>query len=159
VAQGLAFGARVPLLPVDTLMAVAEEARHHSGVTQVHAVLDARMGEVYSAAYRHDAAAQRWQRQGDFGLLAPEALTVAAGWVLAGNAFEACGDRLSTPGVQRMVALPTATALLRLAPAWLADGLAVPADQALPLYIRDKVAKTTDERAAERALSATSLSP
>ena len=50
----------------------------------------------------------------------------------------------------RVVVLPTASALLRLAPALLAAGQAVPADQALPRYIRDKVAKTTQERADER---------
>ena len=49
-----------------------------------------------------------------------------------------------------MAALPTASALLRLAPGRLALGGALPADQALPLYIRDKVAKTTAERAAEK---------
>ena len=43
--------------------------------------------------------------------------------------------------------------MLRLAPAWLAAGGALPADQALPLYIRDKVAKTTLERAVEKAAS------
>ena len=48
-------------------------------------------------------------------------------------------------------ALPTATAMLRLAPALLAQGLAVPPEQALPVYIRDKVAQTTSERAALRA--------
>jgi len=48
-------------------------------------------------------------------------------------------------------ALPTATALLRLAPALLAAGQAVPARAALPLYIRDKVAQTTAERAAARS--------
>lgn len=141
VAQGLAFGVKVHLLPVDTLMAVAEEARHTTGVQQVHAVLDARMGEVYAAAYQYVPATQRWQRQADFDLLAPEALVTQAGWAVAGNAG---------PG-QRIDALPTATAILRLAPGLMADGLAVAADQALPLYIRDKVAKTTAERAAERA--------
>ena len=50
VAQGLAFGAGVPVLPVDTLLAVAEEARHQHGCTQVLATLDARMDEVYVAA-------------------------------------------------------------------------------------------------------------
>ena len=48
-------------------------------------------------------------------------------------------------------ALPTAQALLRIAPALLAAGLAIPAAQALPLYIRDKVAQTTQERAIIRA--------
>jgi tRNA threonylcarbamoyladenosine biosynthesis protein TsaB len=48
-------------------------------------------------------------------------------------------------------ALPTAAALLRLAPALLAAGRAVAAADALPLYIRDKVAQTTQERADARA--------
>jgi tRNA threonylcarbamoyladenosine biosynthesis protein TsaB len=48
-------------------------------------------------------------------------------------------------------ALPTAVAMLQLAPALLAAGQAVAASQALPLYVRDKVAKTTVERAAEKA--------
>ena len=51
-------------------------------------------------------------------------------------------------------ALPTAAALLRLAPALWAQGLAVPADQAMPLYIRDKVANTTAEREAMKAAAA-----
>jgi tRNA threonylcarbamoyladenosine biosynthesis protein TsaB len=68
--------------------------------------------------------------------------------LLAGNAFEAYGDRL--PAGERVQALPTADALLRLAPALFAAGQAVPADQAMPLYIRDKVALTTAERMAER---------
>ena len=73
--------------------------------------------------------------------------------------FAAYGARLPTPFAsslaaplaQRVDALPSASAMLRLAPALLAAGGAVRADQALPLYIRDKVAKTTVERAAEKA--------
>ena len=80
-------------------------------------------------------------------------MDVPAGWTLAGNAFKAYGDRLA-PGASHVAALPTAAALLRLAPALLAAGGAVPADQALPRYIRDKVAKTTQERADERAAAA-----
>jgi tRNA threonylcarbamoyladenosine biosynthesis protein TsaB len=148
VAQGLAFGAAIPVLPVDTLLAVAEDARHRAGARQVVAVLDARMDEVYSAAYVHENA--RWQQQGDFALGPPESVRLAAGWAMAGNAFAAYGDRLPGGG-PRAVALPTAAALLRLAPAMVAAGLAVPAAQALPLYIRDKVAQTTAERAAIRA--------
>jgi len=148
VAQGLAFGAGTPVLPVDTLLAVAEEARAAVGFERVLAVLDARMDEVYSAAYVHDSG--RWQREGDFTLGPPESVRLAAGWAMAGNAFAAYGNRLPAGG-PRAVALPTAAALLRLAPAMLAAGLAVPAAQALPLYIRDKVAQTTAERAAIRA--------
>lgn len=163
VAQGLAFGASaafavgasaergVPVLPVDTLLAVAEEARHAHGVHRVLATLDARMDEVYAAEYVF--ADGRWTRQDDFQLLAPQALVLRPGFTLAGNAAAAYGTRLpaAAPGLPHRHALPTGTALLRLAPALLAAGLAVPADQALPRYIRDKVAKTTAEREAEKA--------
>jgi len=148
VAQGLAFGAQVPVLPVDTLLAVAEEAREREGVPQVVALLDARMDEVYSGAYDWDG--HGWHRHGEFSLAPPEALQVPAGWALAGNAFAAYGDRLPR-GAARVVALPTAAALLRLAPGLLAAGQAVPAAGALPLYVRDKVAQTTQERAAAKA--------
>ena len=67
VAQGLAMGAGLPVLPVETLMAVAEEARRLVGGTDVLALLDARMDQVYSARYRWDGAL--WQRDGDIALL------------------------------------------------------------------------------------------
>lgn len=148
VAQGLAWGAGVPVLPVDTLLAVAEQARHQAGVSQVVALLDARMGEVYAATYAHDGA--RWRTLVAPALWSPAQLQVPAGFALAGNAFAAYGALLPA-GPQRIDVLPSAQALLRLAPRLLADGAAVPAAQALPLYIRDKVAQTIQERADERA--------
>ena len=157
VAQGLAFGARggqgVPVLPVDTLLAVAEEARHAHGCTQVVAVLDARMDEVYHARCEWVAAQGRWHTEADFGLGAPESVPAAAGWTVAGNARTPYGERLA-PTAAHVAALPTATALLRLAPALLAAGEGVSASDALPRYIRDKVAQTTAERAALRAAQA-----
>jgi tRNA threonylcarbamoyladenosine biosynthesis protein TsaB len=74
----------------------------------------------------------------------------------AGNAFAAYGERLPQAFSESMrcEALPTAAALLRLAPALWAQGLAVPAEQAMPLYIRDKVANTTAEREAMKAKAA-----
>ena len=148
VAQGLAFGAGVPVLAVDTLLAVAEEARQSEGAAQVVAVLDARMDEVYSTAYAYGAG--HWRQQGEFSLGRPETVVVPAGWVLAGNAFSGYADRLPA-AAGRIAALPTAAALLRLAPGLIAAGQAGPAARALPLYIRDKVAQTTEERAALRA--------
>jgi tRNA threonylcarbamoyladenosine biosynthesis protein TsaB len=152
VAQGLAFGANVPLLPVDTLLAVAEEARHAFGARQVVAVLDARMDQLYAARYDFDAAGALGGDDEPL-LLSPEALDVPAGWALAGNAFAAYGPRLA-PASARHEVLPTATAMLRLAPALLAAGRTVPAEQAWPLYVRDKVAQTTEERAAIKAAAA-----
>ena len=67
----------------------------------------------------------------------------------AGNVFDAYGERL--PAGPHLQAMPTAAALLRLAPALWAAGHAVPAEQAMPLYIRDKVAQTTAEREAQKA--------
>ena len=159
VAQGLAFGARggagVPVLPVDTLLAVAEEARHQHGCTQVVAVLDARMDEVYHARCEWLPGKARWQTDADFGLGAPESVQPPTGWTVAGNARAPYGDRLA-PAASHVTALPTATALLRLAPALIAAGQAVAAGDALPRYIRDKVAQTTAERAALRAAQAAS---
>ena len=151
IAQGLALGADLPLLPVDTLLAVAEEARHLHGVNDVLAVLDARMSEVYHAGYRW--ADGQWLSTQELGLCAPEALPASADVAVVGNAQAAYPDRLA-PDAQHLLALPTATALLRLAPKLMADGQLVDASYALPLYIRDKVAKTTVEREAEQRLAA-----
>lgn len=159
VAQGLAFGAGVPVLPVDTLLAVAEEARHQQGLTaqtgaagegfRVLAALDARMDEVYAEYYEYSS--KLWMQHKGYSLISPEKLVLEDGWAIAGNAFAAYGDRLPSSAAMRIHAWPTAGAMLRLAPAVLAAGSAVPAAQALPLYIRDKVAKTTRERLLEKA--------
>ncbi|MBK7717646.1 MAG: tRNA (adenosine(37)-N6)-threonylcarbamoyltransferase complex dimerization subunit type 1 TsaB [Simplicispira sp.] len=155
VAQGLAFGARggagLPVLPVDSLLAVAEDARHRHGCTQVVAVLDARMNEVYVARYAYDAG--QWSASGDCSVCAPEAVAVPNGWTVAGNAQAVYGARLA-PHAPHVQARPEAAALLRLAPALLAQGLALSADAALPLYVRNKVAQTTAERAAKAAQTA-----
>lgn len=165
VAQGLGFGARVPLLPVDSLMAVAEEARQMAAPAQslwwVTCVLDARMDEVYVGTYRYDTTG--WHIHAAPELLAPEAVCRPHDlpseepdqWALAGNAFTVYGERVArhdpaAAAVPRVAALPTATAMLRLAPSLLARGAAVAAAQALPIYVRDKVAKTTVERAQEK---------
>lgn len=153
VAQGLAFGAELPVLPLDTLLAVAEQARIDHGCTHVLALLDARMDQVYAAPWVWSPAAG-WRAAGPTLVCAPEVAALPghadAGWVLAGNAFATCGERLSEAlgGLPHHTAQPTATALLSLAPAAMAAGGAVPAEQALPLYIRDKVAQTMAERAA-----------
>ena len=166
VAQGLALGARarlggpeLPVLPVDTLLALAEEARHlavpGTAPAQVLAMLDARMDEIYAASYTFDGTG--WEPARPCVLGRPESLALEPGWqapglLLAGNVFGAYGARLPFgPELRRVAALPSAGALLRLAPALLAAGHGVPPEQALPTYIRDKVAQTSAERAAAKA--------
>lgn len=166
VAQGLAFGACMPpgqpalqVLPVDSLLAVAEEARlQHApqgGPLQVLAMLDARMDEVYAGAYAWDG--REWHQCAELQVRPPQDLRLPAQWqaqdvLMAGNVFAAYGDRLPLAAVAaRCNALPTASAMLRLAPGLLARGRGVAPEHALPTYIRDKVAQTTSERAAARA--------
>ncbi len=151
VAQGLAFGSGggrgLRVLPIDTLSAVAEQARLQHGAQRVVAVLDARMDEVY-AAHLHWQHGQ-WRTESGPVLGAPEHVHAPAGWTVAGNAQAAYPTRLA-PGAEHVAALPTAAALLRLAPALLAAGQDVDASGAMPLYLRDKVAQTTAEREALR---------
>ncbi len=139
VAQGLGFGAGVGLLPVNTLMAMAQDAGTRHGLSRVTVVLDARMGEVYAASFEHTGG--HWQQLGPHALLLPQQVDVPPGFQLVGNAL---AERGCLP------AQPLAAAMLRLAPALLARGLEVPPAQALPTYIRDKVAQTTAERMAQK---------
>lgn len=161
VAQGLAFGARartggvpVPVLPLDSLLVLAEQARlqHAPEITrwQVLALLDARMDQIYAGSYRWEHGA--WQTVTGPVLASPQDLRAEACEALVGNVFANYGDRL--PGADqlpRFTALPEARAMLRLAPGLLARGHAVDPALALPVYVRDKVASTTAERAATHA--------
>ena len=177
VAQGLAFGARqgtgMPVLPIDTLMAVAEEARYQQALQhglkqgaavplRLTALLDARMDEMYVQSYEFNSGL--WTQNLGCELIRPENLAdyllrMPGTQLLAGNVFGVYAQRLPAARARLTCvdALPTATALLRLAPALAAAGHCVDAALALPLYVRDKVAFTTEERAATKALAAQAL--
>lgn len=161
VAQGLAYGIGCPVLPIDSLMIVAEDARAQalgpdaSEPFELWVAMDARMDEAYAAAYRHDG--RTWQLRH-----APALYTLAAladRWradggpaQLAGSAVEAFAGRLPWGDARLWPrAADRAAALLRLACSAWVGGRGVPAAQALPVYLRDKVALTTAERAAQRA--------
>ena len=153
VAQGLAFGAGKPVLPIDSLLAVAENARDGDPDHAVWVVMDARMDEIYAAQYAYQAG--QWQVLDAPRLSTPAALNQR--WLsekpqrVAGNALRAFAGRLDTAGALLFPdALPRATAMLPLALALWQQGGAVDAALALPLYLRDKVAQTTLERDAAR---------
>jgi tRNA threonylcarbamoyladenosine biosynthesis protein TsaB len=154
VAQGLAFGAGLPVLPLGTLEAMAEACRVRTGASEVLAVLDARMGEVYWAQYRYDNG---WQVLAEPALCAPEALEPVPvdGLAACGNGFAAYPDALAARAfAQGALAdiMPHARELAALAATALAQGKAVDAADAQPLYLRNKVAYTFAERQAMNAV-------
>ncbi len=149
VAQGLAFGADVQVVGVCTLEALAQA----SGRDKVIAALDARMGEIYHAVYEKCDAA--WATVSEPRLCKPEDAPAVhgAGWFGAGSGFFAHGEVLDAryAGQLRGVdgnAVPQAAAIAALGAARLMRGEGVDAAQALPLYLRDKVALKTSEREA-----------
>jgi len=171
--QGLALGLERPVIALDTLMAVAEDARLAGQVDlsqPLWALQDARMGELYAAAYAWDGVAWQVHATPCLWPLAhalTQGLDQASGqW--AGNALQAdaallapllsrmcpgLGSRTAAPGPDaittsqgRVVAAPRGAALASLARAAWARGETLDAALALPRYVRDKVAQTTAER-------------
>jgi tRNA threonylcarbamoyladenosine biosynthesis protein TsaB len=167
VAQGLAFGAGLPVVPVTTLEAMALQVLERDSDRAI-ACLDARMGEVYWACFAADAAR---------GLIAAGAPRVGppdsvvlpgtGGWPGGGAAGEAAGvgvrgigrgfsaypDLAERLGVQLdeqgSRALPNAREIALLGARRLIAGGGLDPAQLQPLYLRDKVALTEEERAAK----------
>lgn len=147
VAQGLALGAGLPVVPVGTLQALAQGR----DADRVLACLDARMGEIYHAAYLRRAG--RWHES-----IAPSVCRAdlapaldGGGWVAVGSAFGPHGAALRARYEGQLAAVdaaafPHASAVARLAVPVLAEGQGLPAEQAVPLYVRDRVALKMHER-------------
>lgn len=149
VAQGLAFGADLPVAGVCTLLALAEAA----AAPRVIACLDARMGEVYHAVY--EKRGEAWQTLSEPGLSAAQDAPAVSGtgWAGCGNGFAAYGEALRARygeqlDVVRPELLPHAAQIASLGAAMFRRGLGRDAAEAAPLYIRNKVALKTHERAA-----------
>ena len=158
VAQGLAFGADLKVVGVCTLHALAEA----TGQDKVIAALDARMGELYFAAYEKRDGAWRTVIEPCLCTAQSAPAVAGSGWFGCGSGFALDSPTPTPPpegeglkvryGAQlcgvAAQAVPQAAAIARLAVPEFAQGHAVDAAQALPLYLRDKVALTTRERAA-----------
>ncbi len=147
LAQGLAFGAGLPVVPVVSLLAMAEAARREGAGDHIVSVLDARMGEVYWAQYRYT---DQWQTViapslSAAHLLKPEGLVQACGNGLAAYAddFIYLDEKRRHPAIA-----PHASVVAQLAAHAFAKDEVLPAREAQPLYLRNKVALTTQERLA-----------
>lgn len=156
VAQGLALGTGLPLIPVGSLQALALQAP--AGPVLVAA--DARMGEIYAAAYLNDGVEPR--EVAPPRCLPPEDLEFPAqanagrAWFGAGSGFAAYPARIPAALYQALAgvdgqAVPKARAIAQLAAQRVVRGETVTAAQAAPLYVRDKVALTSAERLARGA--------
>jgi len=147
-AQGLAVAAGLPLVPVVSLEVMAAT----SGADRVISLLDARMGEVYGASYqrREDG----YELFGEILVRSPDDIDMpGTDWLACGNAltaYPALAGRLNAAGIALMPAiLPEASWLARLGATKFAAGQGIDPALAVPLYIRDKVAKTIRERLGE----------
>ena len=156
LAQGIALALDRPVLPVSTLAALAMRADTRAEGQRILAAIDARMGEVYLAAFA---------RRGD-GVVAldtevvvkPDSATVPAGdgWHAVGTGFAAADAALSLQLQGRLVrvdaaALPHAADVARLGALAFARGEAIAAERIEPAYLRNNVALTLAEQQALRA--------
>ncbi len=170
VAQGLAFGLGLSVLAIDSLLIVAEDARlqqfRDAATLDIVVAMDARMNEVYAGRYRW--AQGVWQTLQAAGLYALPALppvwtdgAAAPVQAVAGSALAVFGDRVPWPAGAVHIAQEhdRAAALLNLAVQAARAGEGVDAALALPIYLRDKVAQTTQEREALRAAQALQAAP
>jgi len=148
VTQGIAFAWDLPVIPVSTLAAIAQVAHAESGATKVLAAIDARMNEVYWGAFTL-ADNGCMQLAGAESVIPPDAVTrpEATGWTGAGTGWSAYGEALSAAVGSDALAtvldacLPSAEAILSLAVPEFEAGNSVPAAKAVPVYLRDNVAK------------------
>ena len=147
IAQGLAYGAGLPVISLVTLEAMALACHAASGATEVLALLDARMGEVYWGQYRYADGA--WAIVSAPALCAPAAVAPQSvpGLTACGNGLSAYPEALGAYAEGALTTImPHARELAQLALAAFARGETVDAAAAQPLYLRNKIAYTSAER-------------
>jgi len=146
LVQGMAFASHRPVVPVPSLLALAQQ----SNESRVVAAVDARMGEAYLAAYARNG--EDWDE-----VVAPRLVEAGAApplpgrsWTATGSGFDAHAwlrDAYRDAVATRVEGdLPRAAAVARIASRRIARGAGVSAERAAPLYLRDKVALTSEER-------------
>jgi len=145
VGQGLAFGADLPVIPVGTLDALACASQ----AERVATALDARMGELYFAAFRR--VPHGTETVVAPMLVSPESLPDLPGgdWLGCGNGFDRLGARIAQrlPAVLvQMDCHPEARHVAAIAATRFSAGERYPAEALVPMYVRDKVALTMAER-------------
>ncbi len=146
VAQGIAFAVDLPVLPVSSLKALAAAAYRLYGEKKVACAIDARMGEVYWAAYYLNI--EEWQLAADESVCGPDLVNLpeADVWAGVGSGWSEYNDALNARLGARCTVrdadlLPRALDVAMLGARDFAAGKGLSAEQALPVYLRDNVAK------------------
>ncbi|MGD8957568.1 MAG: tRNA (adenosine(37)-N6)-threonylcarbamoyltransferase complex dimerization subunit type 1 TsaB [Chromatiaceae bacterium] len=145
VAQGAAFGAQLPVVPVSSLQALAQGVRREHAVSAVLIALDARMHEVYWGGYRADPAGIMRTAIAECVSRPQQVPPPGDGdWVAAGSGWGAYAEPLARRcgGVSRMLGSVSVHAqdVASVGAVLFAEGAAVPAELAQPVYLRDEVA-------------------
>lgn len=154
IAQGIAFALDRPVLPISTLAVLAQGATAPVS-TQVLALIDARMGEVYAGRFTvgDDGLVRALTAE---ALLAPAQVTIDAATLAVGSGCAAgdaaLADRLLDAGVRTQpAALPHAGDCARLAASAFAAGEAIAPERLEPAYLREQVALSLAEQRQLRA--------
>ncbi len=144
VAQGLAAVGRIPLLPVSSLLALAQRAAREHGCARALACVDAHMGEVYWAAAELRGDVMVIVSDERLGAPADVAVPWRDGWCGVGSGFAAHANALTTLVEKASVVLPelvpSAVDLLPQAKLDLAAGRVAAPTAALPVYLREHTA-------------------
>ncbi|KJG03622.1 tRNA (adenosine(37)-N6)-threonylcarbamoyltransferase complex dimerization subunit type 1 TsaB [Photobacterium angustum] len=146
IAQGLAFGADLPMVGVSTLAAMAQGTYRVHQADNVLSAIDARMGEIYWGQYKRKTDGD-WQIIGVEQVIVPDALvesvqTESGIWLTAGTAWEVYADTLAKLPFemqQGSVLYPDSQDMVHLAKFAFARGESVSAEVASPVYLRDTV--------------------
>ncbi len=151
VAQGIAFGAELPVLAVSTLASMAQTVFNQGKALQAFTALDARMGEIFWAVYQKDPEglaqlieAESVTQAENIQFPAGEGVGIGSGWGVYGDVLREKLDAQVT-AIETDV-WPMAATIVQLAARDYRLGRAVAPELAMPVYLRDKVAKKESER-------------
>lgn len=147
VVQGIAFASDLPVIPISSLAALAQGARRERGHDRVIAAIDARMEEIYWGAFESDGQGLMLARAEEAVLPAASVPAVdGANWHGCGSGWSSYGNVLSEQYQGQLTdvdgeRLPQAVDIALLAVREYQQGRMIQAEQALPVYLRDKVAE------------------
>lgn len=147
IIQGLAFAHQLPVIPVSTLRALAQELHRKTGAKKILASLDARVHEIYWSEYQLDNSNLMHTNHSE-RLIKPEDIIIpeSNNWIGVGSAWSVYGEQLKNILGNKLTQIvpdiyPTATAVILCAQQDYLAGKYVSAENAVPVYLRDKIVR------------------